>query len=83
MEEGFGGPLGRKRKNKDNGFQVETVEALGSWWGKVGARDVQDTRNKEDSEGCSCLEKQTEHTSIKTFFSEIHRGEMGRGIVRN
>lgn len=56
---------------------------LGVGGRQVGARNIQDARNKEDSEGCSCLEKQTEHTSVKTALSEIHRGVMGRGIVRN
>lgn len=81
---GIWSPLGKK-KEKDSGFQVEAEEALGSpaGEGEVGAKDVQDARNKEDSEGCSCLEKPTEHTSVKTALSEIHRGEVGRGMVRN
>lgn len=47
------------------------------------ARHVQDARNKEDSQGCSCIEKQTEHTSVERALSETPRGDMGRGIVRN
>lgn len=84
MEEGFGGPRGRNGRNKGNGFRVEAVETLGSSWkGKAGARDVKDARDEKNREGHSCIEKQTECTSGKTALSESHRGDMGRGTVRN
>lgn len=38
---------------------------------------------KKDSEGCACVENQAKYTSVMTALSEIHRGEVGRGIVRN
>lgn len=75
--------MGENGKIRAADFRLRQWKLLGVV-GRVGrSQDIQDATNKEQSEDCSCVEKQTEHMSVKMALSEVHRGEEGRGIVGN